>query len=419
METKTLETQLTELKAGLETFTKEEIKTSLAKIEGEIKAVADKADKTELEKLNTSLTEIKTAFDKNQVWIDEQIADGKRGRVKGNEKKSFNQILAETIERNADSIRNFRRNNPELRFDLLPEAPKNNEGKAAEVKAVGDMSMAVNFPGGLGLYQDVRGPVIMIPYERQWIADLLPQGTSQGTQVIYPKENGIDGGAAAWTDQTQNKPQVDFNFTSAVSPFVWIAGWAVVQRDMIDDITWMTSYLQNRLLVSLKTAENDFVLNGVGAIPGFQDVAVTYNGGYKAAVDKIMDAGYGQIPAGTSEFYYPTNAIINTRDVVTIGLNKATGSGEYDLPDGSVAFTNGGLTIGDLKVSGTTSCAYGTFYVLDNRATMFIRRLQPELRMFEDATLAKKNQIMFRIEERSALIIFNNSAIVKGVLTNS
>jgi hypothetical protein len=39
--------------------------------------------------------------------------------------------------------------------------------------------------------------------------------------------------------------------------------------------------------------------------------------------------------------------------------------------------------------------------------------------MFEDATLAKRNKIMFRVEERATLAIFNNSAIVKGTLVAS
>jgi hypothetical protein len=47
---------------------------------------------------------------------------------------------------------------------------------------------------------------------------------------------------------------------------------------------------------------------------------------------------------------------------------------------------------------------------------MFIKRLQPELRMFEDSTLAKLNKIMFRVEERATLAIFNNAALVKGTL---
>jgi HK97 family phage major capsid protein len=419
VESKTLEQQLADLKAGLETFSKEEIKAAYLKVEGEIKAIGDKADKTDVEKLQASVTLIKNALDKNQEYIDSDIANRKRRQADNAEIKSFNDILAETIERNKDQIRNYRPNGGELRFDMLPEAPKDKEGKAMEVKALGNMSMAVNFPGGTGVYQDVRGPLVQLPQERQWIADLLPQGTSQGTQIVYPKEGPLDGGAAAWPDQTVNKPQMSMNLTPMTAPFVWLAGWVIIQRDMLDDIPFMTSYIQNRMLVSLKTAENDFVLNGVGAVPGFQDVAVAYNGSFTNKVDRIIDAAYGQIPAGTMEYYYPTDVIVNTRDVVTLGLNKASGSGEYDLPLGTVAFTNGGLTIGSLRVTGTTSALLNTFYALDNRSTMFIRRIQPELRMFEDATLAKMNQIMFRVEERAALIMFNNNAIVKGVLGGS
>ena len=43
--------------------------------------------------------------------------------------------------------------------------------------------------------------------------------------------------------------------------------------------------------------------------------------------------------------------------------------------------------------------------------------MNPEIRMFEDATLAKQNKVMFRIEERVAQVIFNADAIVKGALT--
>jgi len=286
------------------------------------------------------------------------------------------------------------------------------------------MSVSANFPGSTALYQDVRGPLIDAPYNRVWIADLLPQGTSTGTQVVYPKETGAaagtEGGAAVWSDYTQNKAQVDWDFTAQTAAFTWIAGWAVIQRDMLDDIPWMTSYLQNRLLVSLKTAENDFVLNGSGSIPGLQDVASPYNGTLTNPVDRIVDAALGQIPDATSEFYQGTHVIARVRDLITkIGLNKSGGSEEYDLPSGAVAFNNGRVSIGTLQVVGTTAIPSDTFYALDARATMFIRRIQPELRMFEDSTLAKKNQVMFRIEERAALIVFNNAAIIKGVLQSS
>jgi HK97 family phage major capsid protein len=417
---KTIAEQLAEVKAGIETLTKAEIKAAIDAIEGQIKAIETKAEKTEVEELQKQLTELKEAAAKNQKVIDCFVIEKKS--FKGNETKSFNDILADTIERNADNIRNFRPKSEELRFDMMPNEAKDKNG---EVKTVGDMSISNNFSGATTLYQDIRTPLIESPYNRVYVGDLLPQGNSTGSQVSYPKEtgpaSGTEGGAAVWTDYTSNKAQIDWDFTTQTNSFTWIAGWAVIQRDMLDDIPWMTSYLQNRLLVSLKTAETDFILNGSGTIPGLQDVASPYNGSLTAPVDRILDAAIGQVPDATSEFYMGNLVITRTRDLVTkIALNKASGSGEYDLPAGAVVLNpDGTVRIGNLRVVGTSAMAWDTFYALDTRATTWITRIRPELRMFEDATLAKKNQVMFRIEERATLVIFNNAAIVKGVLQTS
>lgn len=423
MAEKTTEQILNDIELKLETKAAEDAKKAAEAALTEVKK--------QLETATTEVTELKNwkvtkeeADKKNQEWIDKQVAERKRGKIGEPETKTFNEILGETIDKNADKIRNYRPNSGELRFDLLPNEQKAADGKSIEVKDVGDMSLSANFPGATALYQDVRSPMIESTYNRIWIADLLPNGTSTGTQVVYPKETGpaagSEGGVAPWTDYTANKPQVDWDFTAQTAAFTWLAGWAVVQRDMLDDIPWMTSYLQSRLLISLKTAENDFILNGSGSIPGFQDVASPYNGDMTNPVDRIVDAALGQIPDATSEFYQGTHVIARIRDLITkIGLNKSGGSEEYDLPSGAVAFNNGRVSIGTLQVVGTTAIPFDTFYALDARATMFIRRIQPELRMFEDSTLAKKNQVMFRIEERAALIVFNNAAIVKGVLQTS
>jgi hypothetical protein len=97
-------------------------------------------------------------------------------------------------------------------------------------------------------------------------------------------------------------------------------------------------------------------------------------------------------------------------------LNQADGSREFDLPQNSVAFGAGKLTLAGLQTVTTSQVGAQTFYALDRNALMFIRRMSPELRMFEDSTLAKKNKIMFRIEERATLIGFNDAAIVSGTL---
>lgn len=319
------------------------------------------------------------------------------------EVKSFNQILAETIKENAEKIQDF----------------KQGDNLALEFKAVGDMSIAANFPGATPFNQEVRNPMVMNPYDRVWLSDLLPQGSTTKGSVIYPKENAGEGGAATWVTGSGNKPQMDFDFTSQTAFVKWIAGTVTIDREMLDDLDWVTSYLQSKMLISLKVAENNFILNGTAdanPVVGLLTAATAYDGAFTAAVDKIVDSAYGQIPEDTFEFYQGNTAILNVRDAVKIGLNKAVGSGEYDLPAGTVVFENGALNVAGLNMATTTQLGADNFLTFDKTATLLINRLKPELRIFEDSTLAKQNKIMFRIEERITLAIFNNAALVKGSL---
>lgn len=317
--------------------------------------------------------------------------------------KTFNQVLAEVIKENAEAIQGHRQG----------------ETLVMEMKAVGDMSIAANFPNSTPWNQDVRGDIIPKPYDRVWLSDYLPQGSTTKGSVVYPKQNGGEGGAATWVNGSGNKAQMDFDLTSQSAFVKWIAGYVIVDREMLDDLDFMTSYIQSQMLISLKVAENNFILNGTSdtnPVDGLLDVATAYDGTFTAAVDKIVDAAYGQIPEDTFEFYQGNTAILNVRDGVKIGLNKAEGSGEYDLPPGTVYFQNGRLQVAGLNIATTTQLGADNFLAFDRAATLLINRLAPELRMFEDSTLAKQNKVMFRIEERITLAIFNNAAIVKGSL---
>jgi HK97 family phage major capsid protein len=396
---KELEGLKTDIMQNFEQKSKTDIQSAIAEFETKSKGAYD----LEVKNLQAEFEKKSDAMQAHLDKLDLKVnAPGKtEGKI---EVKSFNDILAETIEANADAIRTSKKGMAEMNF---------------EMKAVGDMSIGANFPGATPFIQEVRNPMIETPYNRVWLADLLPQGTSSGNSIIYPKENGGEGAAGLWLDPAVDKPQMDFDLTSQSAFFKWIAGIVVVDREMLDDIPFLTSYLQNKMLISLKTAENSFVLNGAGGtnpVQGLLAAATAYDGTYTAAVDRIIDSGWGQIVEDTFDFYQPTTTVLTPRDAVAVGLNKAAGSGEYDLPNGSVAFANGRLTVGGLTVASTTQIGTGNFLTFDRNAVMFVRRMQPELRMFEDAALARRNKVMFRIEERVTMAIFNNQALVKGAL---
>lgn len=393
---KELEGLKTDLLANFETKSKIDIQAAIDAFEQKSKG----AYEAEVSALKLEFETKSKAMQDHLDALDVRLQEADAG--KKIETKTFNQILGETIKENADKIKNFRKGD-ELTM---------------EFKAVGDMSIAANFPGSTPFTQDVRNALIKNPYDRVWLSDYLPQGNTTKSSVIYPKENGGEGGAATWVSGLgNNKPQMDFDLASQSAFVKWIAGYVIVDREMLDDIDWVASYIQSKMLISLKVAENNFILNGTSdsnPVQGLLDVATAYDGTYTAAVDKVIDAAYGQIPEDTYEFYQGNTAIFNVRDAVKIGLNKADGSGEYDLPAGSVSFANGRLSVGGLNIATTTQLGADNFLVFDRTAALLINRLAPELRMFEDATLAKQNKVMFRIEERITLAIFNDDAIVKG-----
>ena len=393
-----------DLTANFETKSKLDIQNAIDAFEVKAKAQETKSK----ESFDSEIKALKDDFQsKSKIQQDHLDAlDIRLKQAKGEQKletKTFNQILGEAIKENAEAI----------------QAHKQGDNLKIELKAVGDMSIAANFPGATPWTQDVRMDLVPKPYDRVWLSDLLPQGSTTKGSVVYPKQNGGEGGAAVWGG-TGNKAQMDFDLTSQSAFVKWIAGFVIVDREMLDDIEFMTSYIQSQMLISLKVAENDFILNGTtdaNPVQGLLDVATAYDGTFTAAVDKLVDAAYGQIPEDTFEFYQGNTAILNVRDGVKIGLNKATGSGEYDLPPGTVYFQNGRLQVAGLDIATTTQLGSNNFLTFDKTATLLINRLAPELRMFEDSALAKQNKVMFRIEERITLAIFNNNAVVKGTLT--
>lgn len=401
--------ELGEIKAGLEKKAKEdaknEVEEQLKAVNASIEEVKNKKPEVtaeELQKVKSDLDVTIKAFDKLQIILKDRKAPIAQ------ETKTFNQILAETINENVDKIKNFKKGSPEVRM---------------EMKAVGDMTIPANFPTAGSFNVDVRSNLIPKPYNRVWLGDVLPGGTSEGSSILYPKENGGEGGAAFWDPTADtDKAQMDFDLTGQTAYFKWIAGYVIIEREMLDNIPFLLSYLQMKMLISLKIAENNFILNGTSdtnPVIGLNTAATAYDGTFTNQVDRIVDAAWGQLVEDTFDFYNPTDLILTPRNSVQIGLNKATGSGEYDLPNGSVAFSAGQLALADLELVRTTSVGAGNFLTFDKAATAFVKRLQPEIRMFEDATLAKRNKIMFRVEERATLAIFNNAAIVKGALDGS
>lgn len=384
-----------------------EVKTKIdqanEKNAGEVKALTDQVSelKSQLEAAKENGVE-KSYVEKMQEQLDALDVKMQKGGLNGrNEEKSFNDNLSEIIREKADELKAF--------------AGSTEKSMKLEMKAVGDMSSA-NFAGTsyANLTTDYRQQVLPLADNTIYMRDLLPKGTTQAGSITYPRHTGGEGAPAPWN--TGAKPQIDFDFDAVTTPVQWIAGILRIPRQMLDDVQFLESFLRANLLKQLLKAENAQILNGTGVAPnlhGLVPQAQAYNGSYTALIEKIVDAAYGQVV----ENGHSANAVVlNARDAIGIYLNKASGSGEYDVP-GGVGFVNGRLTIAGLTVvqAPTAQMASGSFLTGDFNAAQLVTRLNPEIRFFEqDVDNVQKNMITVRIEERVALPVYYPNAFVKG-----
>jgi len=366
----------------------------------EFEAVKKHLDKDNPESVFMALESINQRFD-----ILDQKHSERETRV-----KSFNEELSHFIDGNIEEIRKA--------------ADKQGKTKLEGLKA-GDMSISANFSNSTPFLTEARG-LVTEPYNRVYVSDIISQGTTNKPWITFPKENGGDGGAAIWVDHTNPKSQMDFDLTGSTVFVHWNAGFVIIEREFLDDVDFLKAWLNNKMLLSLKNGRENFVMNGITvasdpakSVDGLLDVATNHvlsSGLLDNPVNRVVDSGYGQIISDTHGEYSPTHTILHPRRAVSIGLNQADGSKEYDLPAGSVGFVNGKLNIGGIQVVNYTGTNWteDDYLTIDRRAAMLITKMQPSLEVFVDATLAKYNKVMLRIEERITLLTFNDKAIVKG-----
>ncbi|HEU0125886.1 MAG TPA: phage major capsid protein, partial [Flavobacterium sp.] len=304
----------------------------------------------------------------------------------------------------------------EAKADLLAMVQKS--GGRAEVmlyKADEDLNDA-NFSGDsleIATTDRSRG-LYTQPYMPQWFRNLLPSGTTSKGTIQYLKENGDVGAAGVWDGtgaiaDLDAKPGTAPLFASVTENVIWIAGITRVKREMLDDIEWLQGYLARRLTTGrtgLWVAENVQIFNKLVAN------SVPYDGDKTIPIEMIYDAAFGQL---ADNYYFNPTILMNNRDLVgLIALNKATGSGEYDLPPGTVVVINGQLTIAGARVIGAPNVTAGTALVYDASATEFISRMSPEVRFFEeDRDNVIKNLVTVRAEERILPIVYDEKGVIE------
>jgi len=126
--------------------------------------------------------------------------------------------------------------------------------------------------GGVGtVIPNYLPGVVPTLFRRLTVADLLPQGTTSSPQIIYVQETGVTN-AAATVAEGGLKPQSDVTTAQVTEVVRKIATSAKISDEMVNDIGYIQSYVNGRLVLFVKLAEEDQLLNGNGTAPNLRGI---------------------------------------------------------------------------------------------------------------------------------------------------
>lgn len=253
----------------------------------------------------------------------------------------------------------------------------------------------------------VQGPV----EQRLYVADLFTQGTATANAIVYLKEtvtdNGaIDGaGAAVLTSEGDLKPASVIDFNKVTQAVDKIATFLPISDEMLEDEPQVASYINGRLALFIRQAEEAYLVAEIVAVAGTASSAGELGGdnifdGIAAAIMHVrVDAGLE-----------PDGLLVSPLDAARMDVARAVGgTGAYFSggPYGAPAQNPWGL-----RRVVTTAVADGAPIVGAFRegATLWRKGGISVEASNSHADYFRRNLTALRAEERLALTIFRDDA---------
>lgn len=378
---------------------KKEIESGNLKTLKDVEDTLEKARKSTEDIVEGAKTQLQKDYDQFVLAIKEAQEEGKKNA----KPLTFGQAFSKTMKEGG--------------FDGIQTAVKEGKlnGHTIEMKAFGTAQFEDYEP-----FNTEYQPIITSLYDQFHWRNLLPNASTSKEFISFPKQSTTSGAPGPWDyganpGATVTKPVITPTIVPYTAKVEWIAGIIKhIEVSMLEDFGWATSFLSNLLREELLKAEDNQILNGNGTSPqldGLLANSEAYDGSYTVGIEMIVDAAYRQL----GDKHMTANAIVmSNADKVGIILNKATTSGEYNLPLGAIGYVNGRLMVDGIAVYSTPQMAAGQALVGDFNQAVLAIRSAPRLRIFDqnedDAT---KNYLMMRIEERIALAIRREGAFIE------
>jgi HK97 family phage major capsid protein len=371
--------------------------------------VNTKADKEAIEKMVNDLRDSQMEQMKNLNEALKEIGLSIKASKESNSVVKESSIK-EALKSNVDSIK------------ALKDS-KNAQWVSMEVKAVGTMLESGNVSGGnVPVEQRIAG-LNTIASRRVRLMDLVSRGRATSNIISWVYQSGKEGSAGG-TAEGDTKNQIDFNLVVASQSVVKRTAFIKVSTEMLDDIDFIESEINNELLRELNKDVELTAYSGNGTAPAMNGVRTTATafsaGDFALAVDNaneadVLTVAINQIAIADQP--EPTAILCHPTDIAKLLVIKVSATDKRYVD--RLQMIAGQLSLDGIPIIKTTLVTAGTYLVgAFNLATLYdLGTLSVQMGI--DGNDWTKNLRTIIAEYRGAMVVKNNdrTAFVKGTFS--
>ena len=379
-----------------------DISQQLARISGEIKTFAEKAN-SEMKATGDLSKETKARVDEllaKQSGLEARMLEIEQKQSLppgGGDDPEVKSMGHQVIE--SDALKAY------------VEAGKGRSGVRIPVKAVTSSPTSA----GAAVAPHRLPGILPLPTLRLTIRDLLAPGTTGSNAVEYVRESGFTNNAAPVSEAPARKPESDLTFEAVTTGVKTIAHFIKATKQILDDFAQLQSYIDGRLEYGLALKEETQLLKGSGVgnnlhgiLPQASAYVPAFSVPFQTSIDQLRLA---MLQAELAEF--PASGIVlNPIDWARIELMK-DGDQRYlfALPQGVATKGLWGRPVVDTQAMDVADFLVGAFRL---GAQIFDRQQSTVEIAYQNEDDFVRNMVTIRNEERLAFALYRPEAFVHG-----
>lgn len=396
-------------------------------------------------KEDTSAEKMAEYYNEFNALKQEELKDA----IAKENKEAIETVKAELVESQAEQLKNLNATLKEMglaiksvtekgdvsltNVDSLEKALKDNEESLKAIasgdkkervsfKAAGTMLISSNVSGGNVPVEQRLGGMNAIASRQIRLLDIVSRGTASSNVISWVYQANKDGSAGG-TAEGALKNQIDFDLVVNSESVKKRTAFIKVSEEMVGDIDFMRSEINNELMRELlKDVENQ-VYQGDGTgnnLNGIRTVATAFAAGTFAgtidnanAVD-VLTVAANQI--AIAEQPMPNYILMHPSDITALKMVKVSATDKRYVE--RLALVAGQLSLDGMPIIGTTLVTAGQYLIGAFDLSTVYDKGAMSIEVGRDSDDFTKNLVTVLAEWRGLCIVKNNdrTAFVKGVI---